>query len=168
VRLGWSVFLLIAACENDPPPPRREPPAPAKAQANVDGAKIEFIAASPDLDATSVIRREAERAKTDGKSLLVYVGAPWCEPCQRFHKAAQAGELDGVFPNLRFVEFDRDRDEARLGAAGCLSDLIPLFAKPDADGRCSAKDRIEGSIKGEGAVAQITPRLVRLVSGRVE
>ncbi len=76
--------------------------------------------------------------------------------------AALAGQLDTTFPRLRLIEFDYDRDSARLNAAGCLSRLIPLFAKPDADGRCSTA-RIEGSIKGEGAVAEITPRLLQLL-----
>ena len=162
MRFRLCLLLLAVACENDPPPPKPDPVKPS-------GTKIEFIPAAGDSDATGFIRRENERAEKEGKKLLIYVGAPWCEPCQRFHKAAEAGQLDGVFPaNLRFVEFDRDRDEARLGAAGCLSELIPLFAKAEPDGRCSAKERIEGSIKGEGAVAQITPRLTRLVNGRVE
>jgi hypothetical protein len=124
--------------------------------------KVEILAAPPGEDATKLIQRAAEQARLDDKQLLVYVGATWCEPCERFHEAAVAGKLDATFPNLRLLEFDRDKDEARLGAAGCLSQMIPLFAKPDASGRCSS-ERIEGSIKGEGAVANITPRLAQLL-----
>ena len=41
-----------------------------------------------------------------------------------------------------------------------------LFARPTAEGRCSER-RIEGSIKGEGAVAEITPRLAGILEGSV-
>jgi thiol-disulfide isomerase/thioredoxin len=144
--------LGLVACENEPPIKKETKPA----------GKVEIVQAPPADDAAASIQREAARAKDEGRTLLVYVGAPWCEPCQRFHRAAEAGELDSIFPKLRLLEFDRDRDEARLSQAGCISHLIPLFAKPDALGHCSA-DRIEGSIKGDGAVAEITPRLRRLV-----
>ncbi len=152
----WLCLLGLVAlgCESDPqkPAPEKSPPA----------GKVELVPAPAGDDAAAVIQREAERAKSEGRDLLIYVGASWCEPCQRFHTAAAAGELDSTFPKLRLIEFDRDRDEARLGRAGCLSHLIPLFAKPDAQGRCS-EARIEGSIKGEGALANITPRLAGLL-----
>ena len=147
--------LVLAACD-DPPKPAPEKAAPAR--------HVEIVSApGSSEEATAVIQREASKAKTDGKSLLVYVGAPWCEPCQRFHQAAARGDLDQAFPELRLLEFDHDRDEARLERAGCISRLIPLFAKPDAQGRCSDV-RMEGSIKGPGAVAEITPRLARLLA----
>jgi thiol-disulfide isomerase/thioredoxin len=161
MRIGYyallALALALAACEDDKPTknePATPPPPPGK---------VEIVKAPPNAEPTTLIRREAERATRDGKTLLIYVGAPWCEPCQRFHKAAEAGQLDTAFPTLRLLEFDRDRDEARLEAAGCISRLIPLFAKPDAEGRCTA-ERIEGSIKGEGAVAEISPRLDALIA----
>lgn len=123
---------------------------------------IELRAAPPGEDAAALVRRELERARADGGDLVVYVGATWCEPCQRFHAAAAAGELDATFPGLRLVEFDLDRDEARLRAAGYASKMIPLFAVPGPDGRASGL-QIEGSIKGDGAVAQIAPRLRALL-----
>lgn len=152
------VFLALsslAGCETDAPTPRKEPP-PAPA------AQVELVEAEATTDAVSVIAREAARAQKDGRKLIVYVGAPWCEPCVRFHKAAAAGELDAKFPDLRLLEFDHDRHEAALTAAGCVSRLIPLFARPSPDGRCS-EQRMEGSIKGEGAVAEISPRLAELL-----
>ena len=48
----------------------------------------------------------------------MYVGAPWCEPCRRFHEAVTKGLLDEQFGDLRFVEFDLDKDGERLQAAG--------------------------------------------------
>ena len=138
---------------------------PPKASASASAAvqKVEIVEVAGDgQDAASVVRRELDRAHADRRELIVYVGAPWCEPCTRFHHAAAAGELDQAFPGLRLLEFDHDRDEARLQDAGYTSRLIPLFAVPGPDGRASGK-QIEGSIKGDGAVAQIAPRLKALL-----
>ena len=103
-----------------------------------------------------------DRAKSDGHDLVVYVGAKWCEPCTRFHDAVNAGELDATFPKLRLLEFDMDRDEARLAAAGYASKMIPLFVAPAENGEASDL-RFEGSVKGERAVAVIVPRLQGLL-----
>lgn len=110
-----------------------------------------------------IAKAEAERAKKDGRALLVYVGATWCEPCQRFHQASTAGEVTGDLPPLRMLEFDLDRDAERLAASGYSSKMIPLFAVPGPDGR-GTDLRIEGSIKGSGAVSNIVPRLRALLA----
>ncbi len=122
---------------------------------------IRFVKADSG-DVPQVVRTERERAATDGRDLIVYVGAKWCEPCQRFHQAAQRGELDEDFPNLTILEFDLDEDRDRVFAAGYSSKLIPLFVKPGPDGRGSPV-RFEGGVKGERAVANITPRLRKLI-----
>jgi len=101
--------------------------------------------------------KEAPAATT-----LVYVGASWCEPCQRFHRALEAGELDASLRAVRFVEYDYDVAKVELVADGYASRLIPLFALPNHDGRASSR-AIEGSIKGPGAVGNILPRLQQLL-----
>ena len=148
--MRWYLpLLMLLGCDSTPAP------APA--------GKVEIVAVPAGTeDLITIVQREAARAQKDGKKLVLYVGAEWCEPCKRFHAAAEAGELDRTFPDLRLLELDRDRDEARLARAGCLSKLIPLFAVPDAQGRCSDR-RIEGSIKGPGAVAEISPRLAAIL-----
>lgn len=93
---------------------------------------------------------------------MVYAGATWCEPCQRFHHAVERGELGSSLPRVTFLEFDLDRDRERLVVAGYESKYIPLFALPSPDGRASGK-QVEGGIKGEGAVAFIVPRLEALL-----
>lgn len=115
-------------------------------------------------DVASAIRDALARAKEDGRTLIVYVGATWCEPCQRFHHAVERGELDGAFPKLTVLAFDADRDGEALATAGYVSRLIPLFAIPNADGRASGR-KIEGSVKGQAAVSEITPRLRALIAG---
>ena len=124
---------------------------------------VEMVAAPAGGDVPTTVKRELERAQRDGRQLLVYVGATWCEPCQRFHRAAAEHKLDRDFPSLRLLEFDDDRDVERLAAAGYTSRLIPLFARPRDDGRASGR-QIEGSVKGDGAVGEIVPRLRALLA----
>lgn len=136
----------------------------AAARVNAGKGGVEIVAApGGDEPAEAAVRREAERARGAGRTLLVYLGAPWCEPCVRFHDAAKAGSLDAELPGLTLLEFDHDRDSERLQAAGYAWRYVPLFAKPGADGRASGR-AVEGSIKGEGAVAQIVPRLRGLLA----
>jgi thiol-disulfide isomerase/thioredoxin len=141
VRL-FAIALLLAGCGSP--------------------SHVELIAAPPAGDVAPLVQKELERAHKENKQLLVYVGATWCEPCRRFHEAAQAGKLNKDFPTLRLLEFDNDRDGARLIAAGYTSRLIPLFAAPNPDGRASGRT-MEGSIKGDGAVGEIVPRLRALL-----
>ena len=137
-------------------------PEPPAAKAAV--IPVEIVKTTGD-DVAETVRREVVRAKADKRDLLVYVGATWCEPCQYFHKAAAAGQLDATFPGLRLVEFDLDRDKEALERAGYRSRMIPLFAVPRDDGSGSG-EQIEGSIKGPSAVQQIAPRLQALLSKR--
>ncbi len=143
IRLALPAVLLLAACT------------PVKQH-------VEIVPAASGDDVPALVRDELARASADRRDLVVYVGAPWCEPCQRFHHAALSGALDDSFPSLRLLEFDNDRDGARLASAGYTSRLIPLFARPNPDGRASGQ-QIEGSIKGGGAVAEIAPRLRALL-----
>ncbi len=144
-RVGLLVALLGGCGAPTPPRPK----------------KIEFLAAGAGPVAP-LLKQEARRARHDGRRALVYVGATWCEPCRRFHDAVQAGRLDPQFGQLRLVEFDLDRDAERLAAAGYAPRLIPLLALPAADGRASGR-QTEGSIKGDGAVADLVPRLAGLL-----
>jgi hypothetical protein len=123
---------------------------------------VRIARAGAGSDASRVVRDAQERERANGRDLVVYVGATWCEPCQRFHKAAAAGDLDDAFPMLTLLEFDLDADKQRLDAAGYRSELIPLFVAPDDDGRASSK-RFEGSVKGDGAIVNIAPRLHALI-----
>lgn len=154
-----AFLSLTTSCSKDPPEPAQETPA---APVPKESARIEWIQAPAGEDAASVVKRELERAHNDKKRLLVYVGAPWCEPCKRFHDAAEAGQLDGVFPNLRLVEFNLDVDADRLNRAGYASKMIPLFAIPTENGIGSGK-QIEGSVKGEAAVQNLRSRLEPLL-----
>ncbi|MFO0755991.1 MAG: thioredoxin [Byssovorax sp.] len=160
-----AIALAIAAggsagCKVDEPAPTKVNDAPpATAQG---GHAVEIVKAAGG-EVAPAVKAELVRARGANKRLLVYVGATWCEPCQRFHDAAAKGELDTVFPDLRLLEFDLDRDKEALERAGYASRMIPLFALPNEDGTGSGQ-QIEGSIKGPGAVAQIRPRLTALLA----
>jgi len=129
------------------------------------GGPVRFSPAPAAGAVEPIVRDALAKAAAEKRRLVVYEGAVWCEPCQRFHKAAERGELDGTFPDLTLVEFDADRDAERLASAGYVSRYIPLFALPAPDGSASGK-QVEGGTKGEGAVASITPRLKGLLATR--
>lgn len=175
------VALALAGCSRAEPEPKPAPittepapraPAPPRASATAAVAVpagplvlargVRIVHAGPGSDAAKVVVEERARAKSDGRDLVVYVGARWCEPCQHFHRAAQKGDLDADFPDLTLLEFDLDDDRDRLATAGYVSQFIPLFAMPGPDGRSSDK-KFEGSVKGDGAVANIAPRLRSLL-----
>ena len=112
------------------------------------------------------IQEQVEIAEAGHLRVLVYVGASWCEPCQRFHQAVERGELNGTLDGLRFLEFDQDQDAAALKTAGYVYQYIPVLALPDPDGRNHGK-MISGSIKGPRAVQEnLVPRLQALLSGQ--
>lgn len=116
----------------------------------------------PAGDVKAVVKAAMIAASTRNHRLVVYVGAPWCEPCERFREAAKRGELDAQFPGLALLVFDADHDRKRLAAAGYNSQYIPLLVLPNDDGSAS-EHRMQGGSKGDGAVAQMTPRLATLL-----
>ncbi len=167
--------LLLSSCakpaENSDPPaapagvaesrpaPAAEPASPPAAPAVPPAA---LKTARPQGALPAYIAAERVAASAEQARLIVYVGATWCEPCRRFHKALEQGKFAKVFEGIRFLEFDKDVHGQALDDAGYASDYIPLFAIPGTDGR-SAGQHIEGSIKGPGAIGNIVPRLKKLL-----
>jgi hypothetical protein len=141
-----GVLALIAACQAgaDRRPPTRIEPAG-------DGEVAALVAAADG------------RARAAGRRLVVYVGAAWCEPCVAFHRAAAAGELDRALAGVDFLEFDFDRDEARLTRAGYTSTWLPLFALPNRDGTASDR-RIEGARRGADYARTLAARMEPLLA----
>jgi len=135
--------------------PGTQPAEASSARATRHVALLDAPASGP---VAPIVRDAVAGAAGEHRTLVVYVGAPWCEPCQRFHGAAARGELDSMLSDVALLEFDMDRDRERLTSAGYVSKYIPLFALPAQDGSASGK-QIEGGIKGEGAVGFIVPRL---------
>ncbi len=134
------------------------------AEAAPSGPRLRFVPAGPG-ELVPLVQAFVAEAHSEGRTPLVYVGASWCEPCQYFHAAAVRGDLDAALPRLALLELDRDRDGARLEAAGYSSRMIPLFVVPSDDGRATSQ-RIEGSIHGPGSPAEIAPRLLAILPPR--
>ena len=145
-----ALLIALAACEQSSSPP----PPPA--------GHLEFVVAPMGGEIKKNIADAYAQAVKDHKQFVVYEGATWCEPCRQFHDAATSGQLDQAFPNLRVLAFDEDQDGEPLFNLGYKSQLIPLFELPNPDGTSRGK-HIEGSVK-QGAVAEITPRLQKLLS----
>src|SRR5262249_26109863 len=55
-----------------------------------------------------LVRAARAAADRDGRQLLIYVSATWCEPCERFQRALRAGQLNASFPRLTLLKFDSD------------------------------------------------------------
>lgn len=161
MRGALVLGLSLLACEGGS---SAAPAAAAQADDARRAARVPELMRGPSggTPIAPFVAGERERAQQQGRPLLVYVGARWCEPCRYFHDALTQGQLDTRIPPVRFVEFDLDDDRDALAAAGYSSAMIPLFAAPAADGR-GTNARLFGSIKGPGAVDDIVPRLLRLL-----
>ncbi len=158
---AFVALLAVGACKTEPERSSGVAAAAEPSAAPATGGKvvIETPARGPVADVVQTVQaREAARKR----KVVVYVGAPWCEPCQRFHRAVADGKLDATFPDLTLLEFNLDEDRDRLTAAGYTSEFIPLFVRPSKDGSASPQ-RFAGSVKGDGAVANITPKLRALL-----
>ncbi len=159
MRTRQALFVLatLAACMGDPYGAEGGP-APSSAPLQRSTSKPQFIPGNAEGDIPPVVARHREAARNEGVVTLVYVGASWCEPCQRFHEAVERGQLDARLAGVQFVEYDADRDRERLVEAGYDGRLIPRFAMPGADGRFGGT-KIEGGTKGDDAVEHIMQRL---------
>ena len=164
--MRWSVVALLAllspGCKTQPDA-APESSASAATTAPASTGKLRLTNAPAEGDVDEIVRAAQAKAMGEKRRVVVYVGATWCEPCQRFHHAVERGELDAKFPDVDLVGFDADHDAERLASAGYVSRLIPLFALPGPDGRASGK-QVEGGIKGEGAVGFIAPRLEKMLA----
>ena len=146
----WLALLALVACNEQAPV---TPPA--------TGGRVVLVAAPAAGELTEYVAQEIARGSREQVPIVVYVGATWCEPCRDFHAAVERGALDAALGPMRFLEFDLDRDGARLKAAGYTSDLVPLFARPLADGRASGT-QTDGVRAGGRYVDQLTPRIKAL------
>lgn len=154
----WIPALLLVGCSGKAPEPT--PEAAPQAATPAAPAKPRFVPTSAGVDVAEEVRNVV--AASGEETVVVYVGASWCEPCQAFHAALERGELDASLSGVKFLEYDADRDRERLESAGYEGRLIPRFALPGPDGKFSGQ-KIEGGIKGDGAVDHILKRLLPLL-----
>lgn len=166
-----TAVAFLSACESGRGPTTdgvHDGPRPPAARPNGHVRPVFMRGPTGGVPVAPFIAAELARGHATRQGVLVYVGATWCEPCQQFHHAVQAGELDEMLDGVRLIEFDLDADRDPLQNAGYASRLIPLFALPNGDGTAS-DHRIEGSIKGPAAVEQnLMPRLRAFLRGQTE
>lgn len=153
------LLLALAAC-NSTPEVTEDPSAP-KRPLTLAGP-VELLDAPPAGDVKEAVKSAVIAEAAKNHRVVVYVGASWCEPCERFREAAKKGELNDRFPGLALLVFDADRDRKRLAQAGYTSTYIPLLVIPKEDGSAS-EWKMEGGQKGDSAVAQMAPRLTQLL-----
>ncbi len=166
-------LALLAACTPAPKENRDTPTTPTSAVATasasdasapaplVDAAAREMavrvVNASQDTDALTLVRTERLKAKAEGRVLVVYAGASWCEPCKRFKDQVHTGRLDEKLPHVTLLAFDADRDTERLAAAGYRFSFIPFVALPGADGHPTDTQEARG--KGSNAWTELLAKL---------
>ena len=151
MRSRSLLCLLVWACKPTPPPPPAIDPR----------ATVRFLAPEEGEVAPQLVKRLAQ-GKLEQRRVLVFVSAPWCEPCRVFHEAVDRGELTGKLGALDLVAFDAEPDAERLLMSGYESRLIPAFHLPGADGRASTR-HLEGSVTGGGATSDLVPRILDLL-----
>src|SRR5690242_12968923 len=125
-RSLFALAALLAGCVGSPYEGNGARAETKTSAAKQSGPKPEFVAVPTDQRPVDELVREAKaKADSEQRRLLVYVGAAWCEPCQVFHRAVEAGRLDDELAGVRFLEFDSDIDSKRLAEAGYGGALIP-------------------------------------------
>ena len=148
--------LLLCACRKD----SAQQTAPQDKMRVASTAKgvpeLRAVSLLPGTDAAVMIEASAAQAAQEGKKLVVYIGATWCEPCLAWHDAVAQGKA-GPLPAVQFLEFDLDKDGETLARAGYATRMVPYFARPGRDGRASSV-QFAGVRKGGDYVAEIRAR----------
>lgn len=148
----FVVALALLACNPTPKEAAKADPTATTVAAATSalpvppksGGKIQVVPAAQDSDALSAIRTERLKAKADGRVLVVYVSATWCEPCKKLKEEIEAGRLDNRYGKTTLLAFDADKDVDRLGAAGYTFKFVPYVALPGADGRPAESQEATG------------------------
>lgn len=117
----------------------------------------------PQMNVKATIFEQSAWAVEQKLRPIVYVGAKWCEPCERFKDAVKKKRLNRQLSDLHFIEFDLDIHRDGLQLAGYQSRMIPLFCLPDNKTGKSSGQCIQGSVKGPGAVGNLLPRLKQML-----
>lgn len=164
IALMIASSVVLGGCRREPSASSApDEAAPAASGPSPARRGVRLVAAPASVsDVATLVREERERALAEGRTLVVAVGATWCDPCVRFQEAVARGDLDADFPDLTVLELDLDEHRDALAAAGYASSLVPLFVVPREDGRASER-RFEGGVKGDRAVPHLAPRLRRLL-----
>lgn len=135
------------------PTPATGTPAPA-------AAKLRIVEPPEEGDVLTIVRAQRVKAVEEKRIFVVYIGAPWCPPCVRFHDAIKSHELDEKLANYTIMQFDLDRDGQRLLAAGYGSKFIPYFVLPGPDGKKAQAFEVK-ILKKEEALREVVDGLLK-------
>jgi thiol-disulfide isomerase/thioredoxin len=162
----WVLASALLACNPTPKEAVKAEPTSSSAMTaaspspspspSVKG-RIRLVTAEQDSDALSLIRTERLKAKADGRVLVVYVSATWCEPCKKMKEEIDAGRLDDRYGKTTLLAFDADKDIDRLGAAGYTFKFVPYVALPGSDGKPAETQEAVG--KGATAWKELLGKL---------
>ena len=154
MRLVSAALLALAACTPKPtedakpdvsaPVVTSVTAATTSSSSPGSGGHIVVTPAPADGDAISTIRTARLLAKADGRVLVVYVSATWCEPCKKLKAEIEAGHLDARLGKTTLFAFDADKDQDRLGAAGYQFRFVPFVALPGPDGHPADSQQATG------------------------
>lgn len=146
-----------AGAESSATPAPKVTAAATTGEASASRGKLQVLVATADSDALSAIRTERLKAKAEGRVLVVYVSATWCEPCKRLKEEIAAGRLDERLGKTTLLAFDADKDVDRLRSAGYSFAFVPFVALPGADGHPA--DTQEATGKGGSAWRELLDKL---------
>lgn len=121
-----------------------QPVVTAPAAAPTPGGKLVVTPADADTDAISTIRTARLQAKAQGRVLVVYVSATWCDPCKKLKSEIEAGHLDSRLGKTTLLAFDADRDAERLLGAGYSFKFVPFVALAGTDGHPADSQQATG------------------------
>ena len=156
--LAASLLVLVACNRPSSQPSAAAEPSGATTKTATSAAadeaaaakgKIRIVPATQDEAVLSLVRTERLKAKAEGRVLVVYVSATWCEPCKRLKAEIEAGRLDDRLGRTTLLAFDADADLDRLSSAGYAFKFVPYVALPGPDGRPADTEEATGS--GGGA-----------------
>lgn len=125
---------------------------------------IELIDLGTDIDSLySELRRQARAADAAGQSMIVWVSAPNCSPCNGVSAALADGKMQAALENTRLVRVNRDAFAGELDALGIPVRVIPGFAQLDAKNR--PVDYLDGGEWDEDLPHNIAPVLGGFLRG---
>ena len=132
-RAGILMAIVVAGCSRATPDAKPDVAVAAapsvtaapSAAASPTAARLRVIEADADDGAASLIRTKRLEAKAEGRKLVVFVSATWCEPCKRFKAEIASGRVAVVL-----VQPGRSSEQGRVGQGrvgqgrGVLAEIV--------------------------------------------
>jgi hypothetical protein len=144
------VTLAAVGCQSRPSP--TQPPAGAR------GFELDEVA--PGRPLAVVLSDGAAKAKAKGLRPFLYIGATWCQPCQKLHRSLDDERMVDAFRGTYVIHLDLDAWERELPSVGLRVAQVPVFFQLDAQGKPTGKS-LDGGAWNEDVPAEMAPPLKR-------